>query len=126
MTPKEQTTESQQQYKIDCLKQQLDEVKKSALVLEATIRDMKNHLSMHCYESHDNAEAQISGDLEIEAYRGCEGSYKCGADTYEQDYTISGSEDVFTGVLKVEYNRYDKIYYYIDGIEYSYKEKEPK
>jgi hypothetical protein len=124
MTQDEITAKNSQQCMIDSLRYQLDDAEKSIAMLRATIQDMKNALCMHCYESHDAAEAAIYAKLESEAHNDCEGSYNCGAECYFQEYTVSGSPDIYVAKLSVEYNRHDKTYYFIEDTEYSFSKKD--
>jgi hypothetical protein len=124
MTQDEITAKNCQQYKIDFLRYQIDTSEKSIAALKATIQDMKKDLCMHCYESHDTAEAAIHAKLDEEAHNDCEGSYNCGAECYFQEYTISGSPDIYVAKLSVEYNRHNRTYYFVEGTEYSFSKKD--
>lgn len=68
------------------------------------------------FEDLDFASAKIEGMLYARASNDCEGSYNCGLDTYEQYFMVG--PDTYKGILKVEYSRHDKTYYYIDGTDF--------
>ena len=53
------------------------------------------------------------------AHEDCEGSGKYGNDTYTREFIVNGVK--YVGLLTVEYNRHDKIYYYIDQAEFTYE-----
>lgn len=74
------------------------------------------------YKSLEDAENFISGKLERYASEDCEGSYNCGAESYEQEFSVLGKK--YLATMTFDYNRHDKQYYYIDESEYSYKEIE--
>ena len=74
------------------------------------------------YSSLDEAEDIITKKLYTQAREDCEGSYNCGAESYEQEFSVLGKK--YLATMTFEYNRYDKQYYYIDESEYSYKEIE--
>lgn len=63
----------------------------------------------------------VEEKLEDEARNDCEGAGNCGAEEYTQEFMVAGV--VHVGTLKVEYNRHDKTYYYVDGSKFSVAEK---
>lgn len=64
---------------------------------------------------YDSVEAAgILEDVLLDRARNdCEGSYNCGEEFYTQDFLVD--EVAYRAVLKCEYNRHDKTYYYVDG-----------
>lgn len=73
------------------------------------------------YANLEFALAAMEGKMEDEAHEDCEGSYNFGLDEYNRDFKVG--DVIYTATLKVEYNRHDKTYYYVDGTTFSYKEK---
>ena len=73
------------------------------------------------FKTHEEAKISITEVLEEAANDACEGSYKCGKKEYNQNYTLLDSPAVYTGKIKVEYNRHDKTYYYVEEVQYSFK-----
>lgn len=73
------------------------------------------------FASIEDAEASLYKRLLGEACQDCEGSYNCGADEYTQEFIVNGVH--YIGTLSVEYSRYDKRYYYVDGTEWKVEEK---
>lgn len=71
------------------------------------------------FESLAKAEGVLEDKLRDRAAADCEGSYNCGAPEYVQEFMVGGVK--YVGTLKVEYNRHDKTYYYIEECSFSYK-----
>lgn len=91
--------------------------------LEEEIMNAESKLEYNVYKDHDEAEDYIRERHRRYANEACEGSYNYGEDEYDQEYMIEGSLTVYVGTSSFEYNRHDKTYYYVDGSDYSYKEK---
>lgn len=70
------------------------------------------------FDTLDQAEYRVESMLERRAFLDCEGAGNCGLPEYTQAFMVAGVK--YVGTLKVEYNRHDKTYYYIDGTEFSY------
>lgn len=70
------------------------------------------------FESLEKAAYKVEGMLERRAHQDCEGSHNCGQDEYTQEFMVDGVK--YIGTLKVEYNRHDKTYYYIESSDFSY------
>lgn len=66
----------------------------------------------HAYDSLDRAKEELYDYLRDKACEDCEGSYNCGSDEYEQEFSVSGER--YLATLEVEYNRHDKTYYYVE------------
>lgn len=73
------------------------------------------------YANLEFALAAMEEMMRNEAHEDCEGSYNFGLDEYNRDFKVG--DVIYTATLKVEYNRHDKTYYYVDGTTFSYKEK---
>ena len=83
---------------------------------------MKGNICFFQFETHQDAEDSIIEVLQDKAHNDCEGSNNRGNDVYEQGYQLIDSDAVYLGRIKVEYNRHDKTYYFVDEVEYSYSE----
>ena len=68
------------------------------------------------------AERTIENKLEAEAHADCEGSYNYGSDQYTQEFYVN--DQLYIGVLDVEYNRHDKTYYYVEESTFPVKKLE--
>lgn len=68
------------------------------------------------------AERAIEAKLEAEANEDCEGSYNCGNPQYTQEFYVD--DQLYIGVLDVEYNRHDKTYYYVEESTFTVKKLE--
>lgn len=71
------------------------------------------------FPSLETASCELYTRLLDEATEACEGSYNCGKDTYTQEFTVNGER--YLATLEVEYNRYNKQYYYIDSNKFTTK-----
>lgn len=105
------------------------------VALSNTIADLQKQLdaaNAEYYALSTSVENNVYANLEFalaamekmmrnEAHEDCEGSYNCGAEKYTRDFKVD--DVIYTATLKVEYNRHDKTYYYVDGATFSYKEK---
>ena len=74
------------------------------------------------YATLDEAAADLEDKLRDLAHKDCEGEHNCGASTYTREFMVDGAK--YVGTLKVEYNRHDKTYYYIEEVEFTYKAAE--
>ena len=89
---------------------------------QSNIDLIKSNLCFFQFDNHEDARCRIQDVLCSEAHDDCEGSYNRGNDVYEQEYQLIDSDAVYLGKIEVEYNRHDKTYYFVDGVEYSYSE----
>jgi hypothetical protein len=92
---------------------------------QAKLTDAKDALAAfeakaenNVFESIDKAVSKVEGMLEHRAHQDCEGSHNCGQDEYTQEFMVAGVK--YIGTLKVEYNRHDKTYYYVESSDFSY------
>jgi hypothetical protein len=74
------------------------------------------------YDTLEDAKKAIKGRLYCYAEQDCEGSHCCGDEEYTQEFTVAGEKYIAT--LKVDYNRHDKTYYYIDDASFSMEKVE--
>lgn len=83
------------------------------------ITEFDERIENNIFESIGIAVAQLTNTLRLQANDDCEGSYNCGAPEYTRDFVVDGRK--YRGALAVEYNRYDKTYYYIDSCQFTYE-----
>lgn len=74
----------------------------------------------HRYESLEDAEGTLYEFLRDQASTDCEGSYNCGSDEYTQECFVG--DKAYIASAKVEYNRHDKQYYYVDEFDFKIEE----
>jgi hypothetical protein len=74
----------------------------------------------HTYDTIEDAENSVIDYLLYKAGEDCEGSYNYGDPEYTLEFMVGDQK--YIGTLSIEYNRYDKTYYYIDGYDFEYKE----
>ena len=65
----------------------------------------------------EEAEGVLEDRLSGWAFQDCEGAHNCGADKYTQEFIVDGKHYMATATF--EYNRHDKMYYYIDSSDFS-------
>lgn len=87
---------------------------------QAAYDDFDQAAENNVFESLEAAEA-LEDALSNRAFQDCEGAGNCGANVYEQEFMVG--DVVYVATLECEYNRHDKTYYYLDGSEFSIKEK---
>lgn len=107
--------------RINGLKAELEIAQGRVLLISAELEEAESDIQNHVYESLDRAEHVLFSMFENQAHEDCEGAGNVGSDVYTQDFIVDGVEYTASGFF--EYNRHDKTYYYIDGSDYSYKEK---
>jgi hypothetical protein len=102
-----------------------EELTAAIAVAQAKLTEAKGALAAfeakaenNVFETIEKAAYKVEAMLESRAHQDCEGSHNCGRDEYTQEFMVAGVK--YIGTLKVEYNRHDKTYYYIDGTDFSY------
>lgn len=105
----------------------LEELNEAVSKAQEALDLAKNYLLEYLVKPENNtftdlevASYKIEMDLEDRASNACEGSYRRGPDEYIQLFYVNDS--LYKGTLKVEYNRHDKTYYYIDGTDFLVEE----
>lgn len=84
---------------------------------EATLRAFECSAENNVFSSMEDAEGSLEDVLRDRAHEDCEGSYNCGMGEYRQPFIVDG--EYFVAVLKCEYNRHDKTYYYLEEASFS-------
>lgn len=72
------------------------------------------------FSSIEEALEEIEDKLTKVAESACAGAYNRGKSQYKQLFIVDGI--TYIALMKVEYNRHDKTYYYIDEVTMSYKQ----
>ena len=85
-------------------------------VAKKALADFDSLPENNVFESMELAEARIQNVLLREAKNDCEGANNCGVDEYRRKFMVDGI--VYEGILRCEYDRHDKTYYYIDRHEF--------
>lgn len=99
----------------------IEDVKSARNLLMLAENDLANFEALaenNVFENLDKAVSEIEDKLMNEAFLDCEGADNCGAPEYTQEFIVAGIK--YLGTLKVEYNRHDKTYYYIDEHDFTY------
>lgn len=89
---------------------------------QSNIDWIRSNLCFFQFDNHDDARCRIEDVLCSAAHDNCEGSNRCGKSEYTQEYQLIDSDVVYEGKIKVEYDRHDKTYYYVDEVDYSFSE----
>lgn len=103
------------------LEQKVQDARKALSDAIAALAEFNAKPENNMFESMEVAHSTIYSKLMMEAEEDCEGSYNCGAEQYTQDFVVDGV--MYVGILDCEYNRHDKMYYYIDGHEFRIEPK---
>ena len=85
--------------------------------INALIQAFDTSPENNVFESMERAESVLQNRLRGMAFEDCEGAGNCGLDSYSQEFIVDGNH--YIGTLKLEYNRHDKTYYYIDDSEWT-------
>lgn len=72
--------------------------------------------AIRTYQSVDNMKDYILDDVWEEAREACEGSHNMGLDIYSKLGIVDGQ--AYRVTIEVEYNRYDKQYYYVETVQH--------
>lgn len=106
---------------LEILKQNIADAQSALRDAEAALIEFEERPENNVYASLDDA-----GELEYIlgglAFQDCEGAHNCGSPEYTREFMVNGK--VYIAKLEVEYNRHDKMYYYVDGTEFSIAAKE--
>ncbi len=99
--------------------QLLNEIKKAAEVLSELHNELKDLNALpenNVFESLEEA-GRLAEVLHARAFEDCEGAYNCGVSEYTQLFMVRG--EVYEATFTPQYNRHDKMYYYIEESEFS-------
>ena len=99
------------------LVQQVQDARGALTAAETALQEWVALPANNVFATMEDAEGTLEDRLRDQAFADCEGAGNCGADTYTQGFVVDGAEYVAT--LTVEYNRYDKTYYYIEESDFS-------
>jgi DNA helicase IV len=94
-------------------------VKQAQAALDEAVKTLEEAKSLpenNVFDDLEFASAKIEDTLLDKASEDCEGAYNCGLEQYTQLFYVQG--ELYKGILKVEYNRHDKTYYYVDGHDF--------
>jgi len=100
------------QNEINDLRNKLREAEIELYVLEGLADNYR-------FDSINVAERKIEEKLLAEAEEDCAGKYNCGNPQYIQEFYVDN--ELYTGILDVEYNRHDKTYYYVEESTFTVK-----
>lgn len=94
-------------------------VENANLALEAArkaLNEFEESPENNVFKTVDEAHSVLFDRLRDQAFNDCEGAYNVGQPEYRQEFIVDGKH--YVAIAKFEYNRHDKMYYYIDGHEY--------
>lgn len=72
------------------------------------------------YTSIEAALSTIQDRFYSEASQACKGSYCLGEQKYEQEFTVEGDSNRYLATVEIDYNRYDKQYFYVEDTSVNY------
>lgn len=87
-------------------------------VAHTALREFNSRAANNVYETLQLALNTVEYQLHTRAVEACEGAGNCGLSEYSQLFMVDNV--TYIGMLKVEYNRHDKTYYYVDWNEFTY------
>jgi hypothetical protein len=102
------------------LKEAIVQANAALTTAKAALEVFEAKAENNVFQSLDTANYKVEGMLESRAHQDCEGSHNCGDPEYTQEFMVDGTK--YIGTLRVEYNRHDKTYYYIESSEYSFRQ----
>ena len=105
---------------IEELKAAVTAAQANVAVAQKALDDFEELAENNVFASLEAAGA-LEDVLRGRAYQDCEGAGNCGAEEYHQDFMVEGK--VYEATLTVEYNRHDKMYYYIDVSDFKIEPK---
>ena len=73
------------------------------------------------FENLEDADMLLEDRLALRAFDDCQGAYNCGEEEYRQAFMVDGIE--YVAIYTPEYDRHDKMYYYIDSSEFRIEKK---
>lgn len=106
---------------LETLKKEVEIAKQALIEAGAALIDFSEQPENNVYASLEDA-GELEGILSDIAFNDCEGAHNCGAPEYSRGFMVGGKQ--YVAKLTVEYNRHDKIYYYIEQSEFSISEAE--
>jgi hypothetical protein len=106
--------------KTDIIVFQVDEADKQLRYFQQC---QENHLLSEDYlnfeEGTENIGDWLHDIISDIASNACEGSHKFGRDEYTFKFKVGDKR--YAGTAKVDYNRHDKTYYYVEDVEIKYE-----
>lgn len=96
----------------------LQAAQQAVAAIQTELDEFDSKAENNVFASLDEARYKVEDMLGGRAFQDCEGAHNCGQEEYTQLFMVDGV--TYKGVLKCEYNRHDKMYYYVDGSEFSY------
>lgn len=91
----------------------VNEARKALQAAEKALYDFNTSAENNVFPSVEAAEDELEDVLHKRAFQDCQGAYNCGDSEYRQEFFVDGIK--YVAIYEVEYNRHDKMYYYIDG-----------
>lgn len=104
---------------IEQLKQNVETAKAQLIEAEQALAEFEAAPEQNVFASLDEAEGVLEDRMRGFAFDDCQGAHNVGQDEYEQEFIVDGER--YLATLECEYNRHDKMYYYLDGADFSVK-----
>lgn len=103
----------------DELQKNVDDATAALSAANLALGEFEAKAENNVFSTIEDAMSKLEDEIESEAFQDCEGAHNCGNEEYRRPFMVDGVEYVAIG--KFQYNRHDKMYYYIDGSEFSYE-----
>jgi hypothetical protein len=104
----------------ETLVDQIKNIETALAHAKAALNNFDSLPENNTFDDLQTAVRKVHGKLSAEARKDCEGSYNFGSDEYTQLFVVNNI--TYLGKLKVEYNRHDKTYYYVECEDFSFEE----
>ena len=100
------------------LESEVSRCEKALYTAKQKLEAFDDAIENYVFETLDDAADEIEYALRVKAST-ASGKNCWGDDEYRRPFIVDGVK--YVGILKCEYNRFDKTYYYLDSSSFSYK-----
>jgi len=101
------------------LTQAVADAKASVAAAEKELDAFDSLAENNVFATLEEAEGVLDELLYSRAFQDCEGAHNCGQDKYTQEFMVDGVK--YRATETFEYNRHDKMYYYIEEHQFKYE-----
>ena len=84
---------------------------------ESALKAFDTSPENNVFATLEEAAGVLEERLDGWAFEDCQGAYNVGRDEYTQEFIVDGKH--YMATAKYEYNRHDKMYYYVEESEFS-------
>lgn len=103
------------------LLEEIEQAKNELTAKKAALVKFDSEAENNVFATINEAEGIIEDMLREQATDDCEGRHNCGSPAYSASFIVG--DVTYVGTLKVEYNRHDKTFYFVESAKFSYAAK---